>query len=341
MRIVAAIMLLLPVFLVGCSSDKVFDDQLWARDFEAKFEAGVQSLEKLEGARVTAEIKRKAVSAAKDYSDHAKSLRDQLSFAYRAASEDYRHAESAEERHLIRTQRNQIAQQANGQLQRAQAINGLISAWTSNPTDAAFERLNQSIVDLSVPAALENPYIERFKEPEVVAIKTPVTPDAGELAVKRVAREKREEILFDRKSQRQTFDVTVGNSSRKQSIALYFEVEYQYFKGPFASVDPGTTLKPIEKYRVVMDVDVEDGSLKRTRIDIDPGMVLPAGTEDQPSLTTFRVEVMYDLVGRLRYHPNMGWDLHWSLILVDDLGRRATLINRRSWHDRSVNGSKE
>jgi len=152
------------------TADKIFEDQLWAQTLNADVEVGVRMLSGIQDGTVSAATKSQVISAAAAYSDEAKSLRDQLSFAYRAASQDYSQAESERERESIRAGRDRLVSQATEAAGRVKAINGMITAFVASPSDDSFKQLREAIATLS--SQIDTP-----SAPQGLSSKTPSGSD--------------------------------------------------------------------------------------------------------------------------------------------------------------------
>jgi hypothetical protein len=136
----------------------------------------------------------------------------------------------------------------------------------------------------------------------------------------------------DGESNRKKFDIIVSNSSQKQRLLSSFRIRWIYVKGPFASVESGIALKPIEKYALALHIDPDKGNrVLEKNIDMYPPILLPPKNESGPSVVSFRLEVFYDFAGsRLNYHPNSPWDIKYDISIQDDSGEELRIL-RRSW----------
>jgi hypothetical protein len=127
------------------------------------------------------------------------------------------------------------------------------------------------------------------------------------------------------------FDVNLTNKSSEFRFAKYFDYSCRYYRGMLCSVDEGRALEPLAKYVIEFRINIELGGGVHERQLIYPTLVLPPRNDSGPSLTTFRLQLHYSLVGRISWHPNADWAIHYDVACVLDNGDRLPLFHDRSW----------
>lgn len=139
---------------------------------------------------------------------------------------------------------------------------------------------------------------------------------------------------FTRDNERRIFDVTIANVSNEQLVLTTFEVDWQYYNGWLLSIDYGHFLVPTSTYLIELPIDPHDISRKSKKELIYPAIVMPPRNSSGPSITTFRLEVLYYFSGRLDYHPNSDWNFSFSVAVLTDVGRRCDLFSNCRWRVR-------
>jgi hypothetical protein len=127
------------------------------------------------------------------------------------------------------------------------------------------------------------------------------------------------------------FDVTLANKSSEMRLAKYFNYSFRYQPGVWLSIVTGQALVPVARYVLEFRIDIEDAPALSEHQLIYPTLVLPPRNDSGQSLTTFRLQLQYSLVGRLDYYPASGWDIHYNVACVLDNGGQVSLFHERSW----------
>jgi len=128
--------------------------------------------------------------------------------------------------------------------------------------------------------------------------------------------------------QQKLYDLTISNASHEQRILTTFRIRWMYSKGALFSVEEGVLLKPKEKYSLAIPLDVEQSQPQETTSVLSPAVLLPPANASGPSIVTIRLEVLYNFVGILHYHPTADWELYYEVAVVDDSGETLTLLSR-------------
>jgi hypothetical protein len=147
----------------------------------------------------------------------------------------------------------------------------------------------------------------------------------------------RSALQGDDQQGRKQFDFSISNVSAKQVILNSFHVRWVYKKGPFAAVEPGMLLQPTVAYSINLSIDTDKASsLQEQDLPMSPPILLPPRNQSGPSITTIRLEVLYNLVGRLNYHPYDGWNIFYQVEIRDDTGDSLQLVSKDWKHDRNI-----
>jgi hypothetical protein len=136
----------------------------------------------------------------------------------------------------------------------------------------------------------------------------------------------------DGERQRKFYDVLISNSTHEQRLLTSFKVKWLYAKGRAASVEQGTSIKPVERYSLLISVDPDKANqLFEKSIDVYPPLILPPRGSGGPSVTSIRLEVFYTFEGaRINWHPNADWDIFYEVDVQDDTGASERVMFR-SW----------
>jgi hypothetical protein len=154
--------------------------------------------------------------------------------------------------------------------------------------------------------------------------------------------ELRSAVQGDSPKNRKLYDLSVSSSSADQVMLNNFHVRWFYKKGVLSAIGQGIVLKPQEKYSVMIPVDTDKaGRVFEENVPMSPPILLPPKNGDGPSVATIRLEVLYQLTGRLNYHPNDDWDLYYQVILEDDHGDNLQLLSRSWRRDKNVDWVKQ
>jgi hypothetical protein len=131
--------------------------------------------------------------------------------------------------------------------------------------------------------------------------------------------------------QMKRFDVLLSNAGGQQLLVSKLRVRWLYEKGFLSAIERGEAIRPVAKYSVTLPIDTDQaGKLFEKSIDLYPPIAMPPGTDSNPSVVSFRLEVLYSFAGRLSYHPNSDWSLLYDITVQDDLGGNVKVLSM-SW----------
>lgn len=197
-------------------------------------------------------------------------------------------------------------------------------------------------VDVTTPSASPNNSPKpkssisfRTKLPRQVSEPTAFLNHVSDSALQRsrpkVSRLRLVEILEGRSEGEsvRVFDITLANETAGQKWLKNFEVKWHYQAGGGASGDRPYVLRPIEKYEILMPIDINNPSDQKLQC-VCPHLVIPKGTRADPSLLTFRLYLSYSI----ERHPNTSWDILFTINIIDDKGERLSIFADRRWKDR-------
>ena len=154
--------------------------------------------------------------------------------------------------------------------------------------------------------------------------------------------ELRSALQGDGPKNRKLYDLSISSSSPDQIMLNNFHVRWLYRKGILSAIGQGVVLKPQEKYSVIIPVDTDKADrILEEDVPMSPPIALPPKNSDGPSITTIRLEVLYQLTGRLKYHPNDDWDLYYQVLIQDDHGDTLQLLSRSWQRDKNADWVKQ
>lgn len=121
------------------------------------------------------------------------------------------------------------------------------------------------------------------------------------------------------------YDLTLTYKGENQVLLRKFQCTWKYLKGNLLSTDKGTVLTPVAKYIIDLPIDIDKGSGTKEDI-IYPPIAMPPGSEINPSIVTFRLQVHYSLTGRIDWHPTGDWGISFNIYIMDSNGDVTPLL---------------
>ncbi len=127
-------------------------------------------------------------------------------------------------------------------------------------------------------------------------------------------------------------EITLINNSYKEIILDIFEVSWLYHKGMCCSIAQGVAIYPIATYQITLPIDViQCNSIQYKTFDVNPTIVIPPRTSNETSITCFKIQFHYELIGSLQYHPQSDWNIYLTLNLLDTCKRKLCLLEDYKW----------
>ena len=180
-----------------------------------------------------------------------------------------------------------------------------------------------------VRLSIDQPAIQKQSDNEVPLLEPPVTDIAhpiddsdSPLRVRRIL----EGRALDSASR--VFDIILANPSKVQVMLTEFDVRWRYYRGMEEAIDEGVALEPVAKYVIELPIDPDDPREIQKIDTIYPIIIVPPRNESGPSITTFRIQLHYALIG---WHPCYDWNIVFSLAVRDDKGGTLQLFSNSLW----------